>query len=431
MFRKLLTTALCGFFCLPTLAALANEPITVATWNVAFIDRSVDALDLDGFLQEVDFDILIVNEIKKREDLSLLKSAMGKEDFFSAVSSFDAGERGLEVGFISRFPMTNIVEFDRSLDNSGDVEERRLERVEIEGIADVGVGRGFLVARIPELKLFVVASHFKSSRGRSGDSDRNNAQKRELVAAAISEEVLRLREANPDYSVIFGGDINVGVSDADKNGIDLADDSSDVYDDTHAILELGLIDGLTMKSLAKNVDSTFVGDDNRPDFPGTGAIDVLYVAGSLAEDFGEARATSRSFGSDHLGVFASTANISERENSESDRPSSSELNAIEIVNALPNPVGVDSGGETVTIANNSGSIIDISSWTLTDEGNNTYTFPFGTKLIKGNNELTLQQNTMPLNNSGDSISLTDSNGTIVGREFVYSGSEVKIGLPVR
>lgn len=267
------------------LAAIAAEPLTVATWNVGFIDRSVNDLDLDGFLEEADFDILIVNEIKTKADLDELKSEMNKEDFFSAMSSFDPGNNGLEVAIISRYPLTDIVEFDRSVDNSGGIEERKLERVAVEGIANTGVGRGFLVAQIPQLNLFVIATHLKSSRGRSGESDFSNAQKRELVAAAISEEVLRLREENPDYSVIVGGDINVGVSDRIKNGVILEEDRSDGYDDTHAILELGLINGLTMRSLAKNVNSTFVGDDNIPDFPGTGAIDVLYVVGSVADEF--------------------------------------------------------------------------------------------------------------------------------------------------
>lgn len=405
------------------LTVLAEESLTIATWNVGFIDRSVENLDLDGFLEEADFDILIVNEIKQEEDLNQLKSRMGRADFFSAMSSFDRGNNGLEVGIISRYPLTNIVEYDRSLDGSGGIVERRLERVNVRGIADVGVGRGFLVAEVPELKLFVIATHLKSSRGRSGERDRSNAQKRELVAAAISEEVLRLRETNPDYSVIVGGDINVGVTDSNKNGIDLSDDRNDGYDDTHAILELGLTNGLQMRSLAKNVDGTFVGNDNIPDFPGTGAIDVLYVVGPLENDFGSAQATSERFGSDHLGVFA-TIGLS--------RPNPNpEVTEIEIINALPNPVGEDTGKETITIANNSERVVDISGWILRDRASNTYTFPAETILEAGNNEIILPPNVVPLNNGGDSIELLNTNGDRIGAIFIYSRNDVEIGLPVR
>ncbi len=51
-------------------------------------------------------------------------------------------------------------------------------------------------AKVSELKLFVIASHLKSSRGATGDSDRTNAQKRELVAAAVAEQVVKLRQDN-------------------------------------------------------------------------------------------------------------------------------------------------------------------------------------------------------------------------------------------
>ena len=430
LFYKVVTVILCIFWSLFPLTVLAEESLTIATWNVGFIDRSVDNLNVDGFLSEADFDILVVNEIKEESDLDELKSKMGRADFFSAMSSFDAGNNGLEVGIISRYPLTNIVEYDRSLDSSGGIEERRLERVDLRGIADTGVGRGFLVAEVPERKLFVIATHLKSSRGRSGDRDRSNAQKRELVAAAISEEVLRLREVNPDYSVIVGGDINVGVTDRNKNGTNLEDDRNDGYDDTHAILEKGLINGLKMRSLAKNVDSTFVGNDNIPDFPGTGAIDVLYVVGPIENEFGLAQATSSSFGSDHLGVFASMGSEENAEEMEEEEIGDV-LEGIEIVNVLPNPVGEDAGKETVTIENNSGRIIDISGWMLRDRANNTYRFPPQTQLREGNNELVLLENTMPLNNSGDSILFLDQNGERVGEEFVYTREEVEIGLPVR
>lgn len=410
------------FFPLPS---WAESPITVATWNTAFIDRSVGDLDLAGFVKEVDFDILLVNEIKTQDDLEQLKSQMNRDDNYSAISSFGRGNNDLEVGIISRFPLSDIVEFDRSLDSSGSVKEVRLETVDLQGIANVGVGRGFLVAKIPALKLFAIVTHLKSSRGAIGDSDRSNAQKRELVAAAVAKHVVQLRKNNPDYSVLFGGDLNIGVSDADKNGSNLADDKTDGYDDTHAILSKGIIDGLRMRSLVTNLGSTFVGKDGIPDFPKSGAIDVLYIDGPLADLFIDAQATSSSFGSDHLAVFTTTGKLAV------DNTNKIATDSIEITNALPNPSGSDSGNETVTLTYTGSELIDISGWKLRDKSGKTYIFPSNTNLNPGDNELRLIINSMPLNNSGDTIILLDPTGVQFGSIFEYSGSDVQAGLPVR
>ena len=60
------------------LNVLAEDSLTIATWNVGLIDRSVENLDLDSFLEEADFDILIVNEIKQEADLNELKSRISR-----------------------------------------------------------------------------------------------------------------------------------------------------------------------------------------------------------------------------------------------------------------------------------------------------------------------------------------------------------------
>jgi len=145
-------TFLCLLILFVPLPSWADTPITVATWNTAFIDRSVSDLDLAGFVEEVDFDVLLVNEIKTQDDLDQLKSEMNRDDNDTAISSFGRGSNNLEVGIISRFPITDIIEFDRSLDNSGNIEEVRLERVDRRGIANVGVGRGLwlAIAKMPK-----------------------------------------------------------------------------------------------------------------------------------------------------------------------------------------------------------------------------------------------------------------------------------------
>lgn len=425
IYLSICTVFLCLLVLFFPLPSWADTPVTVGSWNTAFIDRSVSELDLAGFVEEVDFDILLVNEIKTQDDLEKLKSQMNRDNNDTAISSFGRGSNDLEVGIISKFPLTDIVEFDRSLDRSGSADEVRLERVDLKGIANIGVGRGFLVAKVPDIKLFAIVTHLKSSRGASGNDDRENAQKRELVAAAVAKEVVQLREDNPDYSVLFGGDLNIGVSDDDKNGSNLADDQTDGYDDTHAILSKGIIDGLRMRSLGKNLGSTFVGSDGIPDYPRSGAIDVLYIVGPLANQFKDAQATSSSFGSDHLAVFATTGDVAVVDTG------SPKIDSITISNALPNPSGIDGGNETVTLSYDGSDITDISGWKLQDKSRRTYIFPSDTKLNSGDNEIKLLINSMPLNNSGDTITLLDPAGVQFGDIFEYLGSDVQAGLPVR
>jgi hypothetical protein len=85
----------------------------------------------------------------------------------------------LEVAILSRLPLTNILEFDRSPDNQpGDPEDRKLERVDLPGIANTWVSREFLSAEVSDAKLVLIVTHLKSSNGRVGASDRENAQKR-------------------------------------------------------------------------------------------------------------------------------------------------------------------------------------------------------------------------------------------------------------
>ncbi|WP_145359219.1 endonuclease/exonuclease/phosphatase family protein [Alienimonas californiensis] len=112
------------------------------------------------------------------------------------VSDFNPNDESqyssLEVAILSRYPLTDAVEFDRGTDGNsrpGYPPERKLERVDMDGIADMGVGRGFLAADVPASGLVVAVTHLKSSSGRSGDPDRDDARKRELVAAAMARHV--------------------------------------------------------------------------------------------------------------------------------------------------------------------------------------------------------------------------------------------------
>ena len=421
---------ICGaslFFLTPSWASGQDASFTIGTWNAALINQPVSALDLQDFVNEVDFDVLLVNEIKKQSDLEKMKQGMRRDNFFTTISSFSNGDGNLEVGIISRFPLTNIVEFDQSIDGAvNGVTETTLKVSQIPGVANRNVGRGFLVAQIPDLNTFVIVSHFKSSRGRSGPGDFNNAEKRELVAVAVAEEVNALLLNNPNSSIIFGGDVNVGATDATKNGTSLTNDRTDGYDDTHAILSDGLIGGLRMRSLVQNIGPTFIGGNFGP----TGAIDVLYVEGALKNRFADAQSTTQGFGSDHLAVYATVGNQTgggNGSNSHNGGTTGQDVDLVQITNALPNPLGADPSQERVVLTFNGNGTLDISDWKLRDLGNNIYTFPSGTQLQPGDNDLTLFSNTMPLNNNGDEIIILDDNNVQRGQSFSYSGGDIEPG----
>lgn len=99
------------------------------------------------------------------------------------------------------------------------------------------------------------------------------------------------------------GDFNVGHSDSLKNGASLKDDfyeasEGDLYDDTHAILGGGLINGLRLRNASLSIsESTF------PRYPGS-PIDNIYIGGNLVDSFYEATTTADdTFGSDHKPVW--------------------------------------------------------------------------------------------------------------------------------
>ncbi|MFH5806424.1 endonuclease/exonuclease/phosphatase family protein [Alienimonas sp. DA493] len=299
--------------------AFAADDVTVVTWNSGPIfsvaDAEARAADFAALAADVGPDVVLLQEITSREVAESVAASMGLPTGpeHVVVSDFnpndDAEYSSLEVAILSRYPLTNAVEFDRGTDGNsrpGYPPERKLERVDLEGIADVGVGRGFLAANAPGLGAAFVVTHLKSSGGRSGDADRDNARKREIVAAAMAEYVVEEMKADPDLTVVVGGDFNVGETDAAKNGRDLADDRTDGYDDTHALMAGGLVDGLRLRSLTRETGNTYddTPGDGRFPYPGVGAIDVLYVGGAAEDRFETASRGGDTFGSDHYPVRA-------------------------------------------------------------------------------------------------------------------------------
>jgi endonuclease/exonuclease/phosphatase family metal-dependent hydrolase len=238
--------------------------LRIVSWNAEalFTPSAAQARhsDFTQFAADLKPDILVLQEVTQFATVETVRELMGLTGYHIAMSDFEQNDLGefnaLEVAILSRFPLENVLEFDRSPDNQpGDPAEQKLERVDLPGIAETGTSRGFLYAEVPHAKLSLIVTHLKSSNGQVGHSDRQNAQKRELVAAAIAEHVHDiLLRVGTDQTVLVAGDFNVGETDAAKNGSVLDEDhvspqAGDRYDDTHALLAAGMIGDVRMRSL--------------------------------------------------------------------------------------------------------------------------------------------------------------------------------------
>jgi len=306
MIRAIYMTVLLCFLT----SAIHAEEVQIVLWNGEQLFTAADvqakADELKEFADEMKPDILLIDEVCSLDVVYEVRNVMGLDGYHVRCSDFnqnDGNEHGsFEVGIISRFRPDHVVEYDQTPDNKlyfkdGEPNELPLTADPFLklGVKQASVGRGFLWARFDDLKITLCVTHLKSSR--SGD-EKLNGMKREFVAAAMAGSVLSDMETFPGYSYLVIGDLNVGPTD-DKSGKDLDDDVEDGHDDTHAILGGGLVRGLKMKNLTKDVGETYDSDG----FPGVGPIDNIYVAGERSGEFKDTAKSGSTYGSDHFAVY--------------------------------------------------------------------------------------------------------------------------------
>jgi endonuclease/exonuclease/phosphatase family metal-dependent hydrolase len=264
--------------------------------------------DLKRFAETIRPDILILQEVSSKAIVEKIKNEMGLKNYSIEISDFlqpDSRDKApFEVAFISKFPFNKVAEYDTTLDGGDESTiENKLVAIRHLGIKDKRPGRGFLWGKIDSIKLTLIGLHLKSSRGKIGHPDKDNAEKREIVtsfaAMIIHSDYRTLR----GYAHLVAGDFNIGHSDGKKNGTNLKEDcfkscsGKDGYDETHALLSAGLVDDLRMENLTGGIkDATF------PRYPGS-PIDNIYVVGGKPNSFSPAQKGNDTFGSDHLPVW--------------------------------------------------------------------------------------------------------------------------------
>jgi exonuclease III len=172
--------------------------VKLVTWNVKDMKSLSDVADrkndLERFAKAMRPDILILQEVSSKAIVDKIKNEMGLRDYSIAISDFiqpNSRDKGpFEVAFISKFPFRKIVEYDTTLDNGPESSnENKIVPLSHIGIKEKRPGRGFLWGQIDSLKLTIIGLHLKSSRGKIGHPDKENAEKREIVMASVASTV--------------------------------------------------------------------------------------------------------------------------------------------------------------------------------------------------------------------------------------------------
>ncbi len=103
--------------------------------------------------------------------------------------------------------------------------------------------------------------------------------------------------------------------------------------------------------------------------------------------------------------------------------------SLRIVALLPNPSGTDAGHEEVTIGNFGTAEASLAGWKLRDRANNEFTLS-GSLPPSSRLTIIMTSNTMPLNNSGDDITLIDNSDNVLV-SVSYAGGQASSGAVVR
>lgn len=302
-------------FCSLNLPVFAENNVKIVTWNIHEIFSVDDAKkrepDFKKFSNDIKPDVIMLEEVTSLEEVEQIKKEMGLDDYYTVCTDFQANDSNkhgsFEVAVISKYKISEATEYDSTPgDNKPNYTQQEKKLVSPIFYRGKEISRGFLWVKLDDIKLTLSVVHLKSSRGKKGRKDQENAEEREYVAGAVAENVAKNKQKYPDFYHIVAGDFNIGHSDFLKNGKNLKKDcyngkkcgDSDKYDETHSIFSEGLINDLRMKNLTFHINkSTF------PSFPGT-PIDNIYVTGPDENKFTPCKTGfPDTYGSDHVPVF--------------------------------------------------------------------------------------------------------------------------------
>jgi endonuclease/exonuclease/phosphatase family metal-dependent hydrolase len=429
-------------FCIVS-KAYSETTVNVATYNIKFLNSNVDQQGnrlqkLKDVIELLDADVIGLQEI---DDRTALKKIFPENDWHIIIDD-DSGENQ-DVALVVRKPFSvlginsdlnaddNNFLFPNSGNNSHFPDRRDILSIEI---------------KVPNENqtFFVMVCHAKSRFGGRADND----SRRE----GASRDIISILERDfEDGNYILLGDFNDNPDDRSLNILETGDPNASAGPEemqgsflinlTEPLLVAGHVShgrksndiiGDNVNTI--NSESRRRNNENRGTNIHTGDIlfDQILIPPRMFDNYvqGSAQVFNHKVGvngnstnraSDHLPVSAEFVFDS------SDSDEESALN-IMIVSLLPNPNGIDNGNEQVTLRNNTQNDINLTGWKLRDRAGNEYNL---SGIVPSNNSLTITMTTfsMPLNNSGDDISLID-NQSNSKHHVSYTSSQVKSGVVV-
>ncbi|PKA43205.1 hypothetical protein CWR43_14250 [Rhizobium sullae] len=338
--------------------------VKIVSWNIAaspYEKLLVRASDYKKMADTLSPDVIVLIELTGRPDIKAIAEAIGWPTYYATMSDGqvqgDEIHASLEVGVLSKIPITSVIEFDPKPeghtyqvitnskpdgDSSIPVNEMPLKGIDMMGLA--ATDRGTLRVDLANgLTLFPV--HLKSNSNdacfAAGDAikglkkldlppvpalqsildggsdvkakaDKDNAFKRERVIAAT--KVVADQAVADGRTVLITGDWNTsfepgkfGQSFDDcqlaaftcaKAPFPASTCTGDGFDDTFAIMTVPLAGSQKWTMLTKDLGRTFK-DTEFADK----AIDHISVPAAQAASFAAPKVASDTFGSDHFPIF--------------------------------------------------------------------------------------------------------------------------------
>lgn len=422
----------------------AQEVVRVATYNIRFLSAQVTQegerlARLRSVIELLDADVIGLQEIADRRALELL---FPPNDWDIVID--DDSSDSQDVAVAVRHPY-RVTGFPSDLDADD-------EHFAFPGSQDDDLfptRRDLLTVRVSspntDQTFVVFVVHAKSRRGGRATTD----PRREGAARAM----IRLFERNFDEEAfVLVGDFNDTPDDRSLNILETGDPDAPggpeeiegpfllnvtepLYAQGHVSFGRSSADVIGGRIDTIDPDSRERNNENRGTdvFTGDALFDQLLIPMRIAQLFVQGSAHvfdnpiaveggAHESASDHLPVFADFV-FGGLEDDDEDVPVS--LSGLRIAAVLPDPVGVDEGQEEVRLRNTSSTAISLSGWTLQDRAGNTVALSgsIASGVTRG---VRIAGLSMPLNNSGDDLSLITPTGEI-HHHVTYNAAQVVRG----
>lgn len=409
---------------LAQVAAAQEQIVRVASYNIRFLSTGVTSQGnrlekLKDVVAALDADVIGLEEIDNRAALQLI---FPPADWHIIIDD-DSGD-SQDVAVVVRKPFRVLglpadldaddqhFLFPNSADNSSFPNRRDVLFVEV-GLPNPSTET-----------FFVLVNHWKArSEGRNTTEPRRMSAARALVGA------LRDRFDDRDYVVL--GDFNDNPDDKSLNVLETGDsNAAGGAEETDGPFLINLMEPLVAADHVSHGRTSGDIDGDRVETVDPGSRDrnngargtdqntgdILfdqllipvgmrerYVSGSAKVFDREVavRGSNNNRASDHLPVFAEFVFGADEE--------PAPVLPVRITSLLPNPAGVDAGREEVTIGNFTGSQVNLAGWKLRDASGKEFALS-GTVAAGARRTFVMASNSMPLNNSGDEVTLIDNTG---------------------